>query len=336
MRNKNNNLNFIYRGKVVSNKDPKSICRIKVRVPSVHGSSSDDGISDNALPYAMPCTMWASYDAGTFLVPEVGSTVFVFFEGGESNKPIYIGSSISNEHTDALYFGDSDSNEFVNSEGTRLKKAYLKDTPSNVYRGGIFRKFILFKSKKGSSIEFCDEDNNEHLSIIDRLGQCLFMHSPVSESDNSYGMSNRGVFSILKSSTTIVQKALLILKSLSSSFLRFISDPDYSNLDLINVYKDKNAGISINIGTTDRVLIHYNNKSLIELTEGKIKLQSDVIEIKGDLKVQGSIESTSKIQGDVYGQCPCTGTNGYAYPASLNLDDIASFEDSKDEYDIDE
>ena len=85
----------LYRAKVVSNYDPKELCRIKARIPCIHGVSEIDGISDDAIPYASPCFLDASFDSGTFLVPEVGSTVFIFFESGESTKPIYFPFAIS-------------------------------------------------------------------------------------------------------------------------------------------------------------------------------------------------------------------------------------------------
>jgi hypothetical protein len=336
MRNKNTDLSYIFRGKVVSNKDPKGICRIKVRVPSVHGASEKDGISDKGLPFAMPCSMSASFDAGTFIVPEVGSTVFVFFEGGEPNKPIYIGGSVSYEAEEAQYYGGESSNEFTNSDNQRLKRAYMKDTPSNVYKGSTFRKAILFKSRKGSSIELCDEDDNEHLSIIDRLGQCFYMFSPVDSTANSYGMANRGIFTVLKNTYEVVKKSILLLKSLSSSFLRFVSDPSYSKTDLTTVYKDDKAGISIDVGKDNKILVHMKDKSFIEIKENTINIQSKTINIKGNLNVDGNIYSSSTIRGNVYGTCPCKGINGYNHPVSLNLSDINPYVDDKDENDITE
>jgi hypothetical protein len=175
----------LYRAKVVSNYDPKELCRIKARIPCIHGVSEVDGISDDAIPYASPCFLDVSFDSGTFLVPEVGSTVFVFFESGESTKPIYFGSSVSYQYEDeAQYLGDKNSYNFQGTDGKRMKRAGFGDTPFNVYKKGILRKLILFKSRKGSSIEFCDEDENEHISIYDRVGQVLTMYSPIKIRDN--------------------------------------------------------------------------------------------------------------------------------------------------------
>jgi hypothetical protein len=71
-----------YRALVVDNKDPKgNTGRIKVRVYGMH-----DGVKESALP-------WAQYAdttmMGSLRVPDKGSNVWVFFEAGEIDQPIY-------------------------------------------------------------------------------------------------------------------------------------------------------------------------------------------------------------------------------------------------------
>lgn len=334
------NFNCMYRAKVVSNKDPKEICRIKVRVPCIHGTDSKDGLGDDDLPFAMPCMMDVSFESGTFIIPEVGSTVFVFFEGGKVDKPVYIGGSCSYEHDEAQEYGSKDSNSFSSSEGKRTKRAYMSDPPINVYKGGVFRKFILFKTRKGSSIEFSDEDDKEHLSIYDRIGQAFTMYSPVSTDENADGMANRGVFSLLKDKFDVKKKAILILKSLSSSFLRFVSEVSYTKNEFTTVFKEDKAGISVDIGKDNRILIFYKDKTLIEIKEDKICIKTDKIDIdgdvniKGDLKVQGQVLSSSTIRGDVYGTWVHSNAQ---YPVSLNLDvNINPYVDDEDEQIIEE
>jgi len=334
------NFNCIYRAKVVSNKDPKCICRIKVRVPCIHGSDESNGLHDDDLPFAMPCMMDASYDSGSFIVPEVGATVFVFFEGGKVDKPVYIGSSVSYEHTEALEFGNIDSVSFQASEGKRIKRAYINDTPANLYKGSIIRKLILFKTRKGSSIEFSDEDDKEHLSIYDRIGQVFTMYSPVSVEDNANGLTKRGLFSVIKTKSEIKKKAILLLKSLSSSFLRFVSEVSYTKNEFTTVFKEDKAGISVDIGKDNRILIFYKDKTLIEIKEDKVSIKTDKIDIdsdvniKGDLKVQGQVLSSSTIRGNVYGTWVHSNAQ---YPVPLNLDvNINPYVDDEDEQIIEE
>lgn len=350
MKTKLSTYNNLYRGKVVDNKDPKELCRIKVRVPCIHGIDETQGIKNDAIPYASPCFLDASYDSGTFLVPEVGATVFVFFESGEPTKPVYFGCSVSYMYEEEVqYLGDKNSYHFTSSEGQRMKEAGVSDTPMNVYKQGILRKAILYKSRKGSSIEFCDEDDNEHLSIYDRLGQTISMYSPVTSERNIYGRLNRGFFSILKNVWEVEKKAIMIFKSLSSSFLRFVSEKDYTKNEFVTVYKDDKAGISVDIGQNDRMLIFYKDKTMIEIKEDKIQIKTDNIKIKansidiesnvnikGDLKVQGQVLSSSTIRGDVYGVWVHSTAQ---FPANVNVNanvNIDKYEDDKDEEIIEE
>ena len=72
-----------YRGKVVFNKDPLNLGRIQVEVPSVYGSGTNN--------WAMPCTPYGGKDFGWFAIPTVGSNIWVEFEGGDPDYPIWVG-----------------------------------------------------------------------------------------------------------------------------------------------------------------------------------------------------------------------------------------------------
>jgi uncharacterized protein involved in type VI secretion and phage assembly len=73
----------VYRGTVVENIDPLQIGRIMALVPDVGG----------LIPttWAMPCVPIAGKQAGTFVVPQIGSGVFVQFEAGDPDKPVWMG-----------------------------------------------------------------------------------------------------------------------------------------------------------------------------------------------------------------------------------------------------
>lgn len=72
-----------YRGTVVDNVDPLQIGRLSVQVPDV----------SNVVPstWAMPCVPFAGTQCGFFAVPPVGSSVWVEFEQGNSDYPIWSG-----------------------------------------------------------------------------------------------------------------------------------------------------------------------------------------------------------------------------------------------------
>jgi Type VI secretion system/phage-baseplate injector OB domain len=72
-----------YRGTVTNNIDPYLIGRIQVNVPAVHG--------DNTLNWAMPCAPFSGIAEGMFAVPQIGANVWVEFEGGDPDFPIWTG-----------------------------------------------------------------------------------------------------------------------------------------------------------------------------------------------------------------------------------------------------
>jgi hypothetical protein len=72
-----------YRGKVENNIDPLQLGRIQVSVPAVLG--------DGRLSWAMPCVPFAGSGVGFFAIPPVGANVWVEFEGGDPDYPIWSG-----------------------------------------------------------------------------------------------------------------------------------------------------------------------------------------------------------------------------------------------------
>jgi hypothetical protein len=73
----------VYRGTVVNNIDPLQTGRIMVIVPDV----------GSVIPstWAMPCVPFAGKQAGAFMVPQIGSGVFVQFEAGDPDRPVWMG-----------------------------------------------------------------------------------------------------------------------------------------------------------------------------------------------------------------------------------------------------
>jgi uncharacterized protein involved in type VI secretion and phage assembly len=72
-----------YRGTVVNNVDPMQIGRIQVIVPDV----SNVMLST----WAMPCVPWAGIQTGVYTVPPPGAGVWVEFEQGDPDYPIWVG-----------------------------------------------------------------------------------------------------------------------------------------------------------------------------------------------------------------------------------------------------
>ncbi len=72
-----------YRGTVVNNLDPQSQGRLQVQVPAVLG--------EGRLSWAMPCVPYAGNQVGFYFIPEIGANLWVEFEAGDPDYPIWSG-----------------------------------------------------------------------------------------------------------------------------------------------------------------------------------------------------------------------------------------------------
>ena len=72
-----------YRGTVATNIDPQQQGRLQVSVPAVLG--------DGKMAWAMPCVPFAGSQVGFFAIPPVGANVWVEFEAGNTDHPIWSG-----------------------------------------------------------------------------------------------------------------------------------------------------------------------------------------------------------------------------------------------------
>ena len=72
-----------YRGTVTNNVDLENRGRLQVSVPDVSG--------DNIATWALPCVPYAGKGVGLFLIPPVGALVWVEYEQGEADHPIWTG-----------------------------------------------------------------------------------------------------------------------------------------------------------------------------------------------------------------------------------------------------
>jgi uncharacterized protein involved in type VI secretion and phage assembly len=72
-----------YRGMVLNNVDPQQIGRLLVQVPDVEA----------LLPssWAMPCFPFTGRQMGAYMIPQIGSGVWVEFEQGDPDYPIWSG-----------------------------------------------------------------------------------------------------------------------------------------------------------------------------------------------------------------------------------------------------
>jgi uncharacterized protein involved in type VI secretion and phage assembly len=128
-------------GSVVDNADPQKRGRLRVTVPSVLGNEVVSG-------WALPCAPYGgSPDIGALLIPEVGASVWVEFEMGYVEHPIWVGTFWSRPA------GDPESPKPNDPDGA--EQGSVQDPPT--------RK--IFKTVKGHTIQF-EDANGEELVII--------------------------------------------------------------------------------------------------------------------------------------------------------------------------
>ncbi len=162
-----------YRGLVVDNDDPEGLGRLTVRVPSVLGSEVVTG-------WAMPCVPYGGdQNQGFLCIPEPGAGVWVEFEEGDLEFPIWVGTFWSKPG------GESELPKPNNADGSEQQGVQSPPT----------RK--IFKTQKGHTIQLEDADGEERIIISDgeRENRIVFSTSGVSivNKDNAMTMTDQGI-----------------------------------------------------------------------------------------------------------------------------------------------
>jgi len=176
-----------YRGFVVDNADPEHLGRLKLKVPSVLGP-------DVATGWAMPCVPYGGdVDQGFLFIPEVGAGVWVEFEAGDLEFPIWVGTFWSKPggESELPRPNDKDGNE----------QDAVQDPPT--------RKII--KTKKGHTIQLEDAEGKERIIISDGEAEnrVVFSESGVAitNKSNSITMTDEGIVIKDASSNTLTKDA---------------------------------------------------------------------------------------------------------------------------------
>jgi uncharacterized protein involved in type VI secretion and phage assembly len=132
-----------YRGLVVDNDDREQLGRLRLQVPSVLGPNVVTG-------WALPCVPYGgAQNQGVLCIPEPGAGVWVEFEEGDLEFPIWVGTFWSKPG------GNSELPKPNNANGSEHKSVQKPPT----------RKII--KTQKGHTIQFEDADGQEMLTLIE-------------------------------------------------------------------------------------------------------------------------------------------------------------------------
>lgn len=117
-----------YRAVVSNNKDPLKMGRVKLKCPKVLGDYESD--------WALPCFPFAGGDnLGVVFMPKPGQGVWVEFEGGDPNLPIWVGSWFTKGHIPEEVYtnGEVGYHHIINLGNTRL---YFNEKTGNLFIGG--------------------------------------------------------------------------------------------------------------------------------------------------------------------------------------------------------
>ena len=163
-----------YRAIVVDNQDPSRLGRLKLKVPSVLGPDLVTGWATPCVPYG------GAADQGFLFVPEREAGVWVEFEEGDLEFPIWVGTYWSRP-------GDeSQLPKPQRGDGTEQDK--VQDPPT--------RKII--KTLKGHTIQFEDADDEEAVLVREgRNGHLVTMNKDgitiVDKKQNTILLNDNGV-----------------------------------------------------------------------------------------------------------------------------------------------
>lgn len=96
VENTSNKISGNFRAKVIDNNDTEKKGRIKVQVYPFF-TDVEAAYLPWAVP-AMPLFCGAGNNSGFFSVPKIGSWVWVFFENGDYNQPVFFAEAVTAVH----------------------------------------------------------------------------------------------------------------------------------------------------------------------------------------------------------------------------------------------
>jgi uncharacterized protein involved in type VI secretion and phage assembly len=149
-----------YRGTVINNIDPMQKGRIQVMVPDV----SNVAISS----WAMPCVPIAGKQMGNYVVPQIGAGVWVEFEHGDPDYPIWVGGYWGTvAEVPSLALAGIPGNPNIVVQSSAQNTFVISDVPGPT--GGI-----MLKSTTGASITV----NDTGIYIQNGKGASIVMTGP--------------------------------------------------------------------------------------------------------------------------------------------------------------
>lgn len=148
-----------YRGTVLTNIDPMQMGRILVMVPDI----------SNSIPstWAMPCLPVAGTQMGVYAVPPIGSGVWVEFEQGDPDYPLWVGCWWGPAEVPALALAGNPLSPSIILQTQGQNAIVISDLPGPT--GGI-----MLKSLTGAMIIV----NDAGITISNGKGAVITLNGP--------------------------------------------------------------------------------------------------------------------------------------------------------------
>jgi uncharacterized protein involved in type VI secretion and phage assembly len=140
-----------YRGFVVDNKDPAQLGRLRLRVPSVLGNDVVTGWASACVPFG------GAADQGFLFIPDPGAGVWVEFEEGDLEFPIWVGTFWSKPDAGT---------ELPNPNGPDGAELSQPQDPPTCK---------IIKTAKGHTVQLEDADGKESVLVCNATGELLLV-----------------------------------------------------------------------------------------------------------------------------------------------------------------
>ena len=232
-----------YRGIVRNIDDPHKRGRIRIECPYIYGV----GVMS---PWALPCLPFGGKaDMGDVMLPEVGTGVWVEFENGDLQYPVWTGFWIARP--------DGESN---------IPEELI---PSDTLRPAV----RIIKSEKGHTVLMDDTTGEERLLVIDRAGNTMSFSAAVSDAEKRRGVKTSLENTAYGYADLVDGESHIQIKDVVGQFLELFAKNGEERVKLL----------STNSGGTQLLQLLLDNDSSTPIIRLKAENSSSYLDIKLDL-----------------------------------------------------